>query len=67
MADLKDKIKNQITDQYNMALKSITKKEILDQLEKNHTVEVPQNLIDNELKLIPNNPNFKKMKITINL
>ena len=60
LADLKDKIKNQITDQYNMALKSITKKEILDQLEKNHTVEVPQNLIDNELKSIPNNPNSKK-------
>ena len=60
MADLRDKIKNQITDQYNMALNSITKKEILDQLEKNHTVEVPQNLIDNELKSIPNNPNSNK-------
>ena len=43
-----------------MSLNSITKKEILDQLEKNHTVEIPQNLIDNELKSIPNNPNSKK-------
>ena len=60
LADLRDKIKNQITDQYNMALNSITKKEILDQIEKNHTVEVPQNLIDNELKSIPNNPNSNK-------
>ena len=60
LADLRDKINNQITDQYNMALNSITKKEILDQLEKNHTVEVPQNLIDNELKSIPNNPNSNK-------
>ena len=60
LADLRDKIKNQITDQYNIALNSITKKEILDQLEKNHTVEVPQNLIDNELKSIPNNPNSNK-------
>ena len=60
LADLRDKIKNQITDQYNMALNSITKKEILDQLEKNHTVEVPQNLIDNELKSMPNNPNSNK-------
>ena len=67
MADLRDKIKNQITDQYNMALNSITKKEILDQLEKNHTVEVPQNLIDNELKSIPNTPIPIKMKITLNL
>ena len=60
LADLTNKIKNQITDQYNMALNSITKKEILDQLEKSHTVEVPQNLIDNELKSIPNNPNSNK-------
>ena len=60
MADLSEKIKNQISEQYNMALNSITKKEILDQLEKNHNVDVPQNLIDNELKLIPDNPNSKK-------
>ncbi len=60
LTDLNEKIKNQITDQYNMALNSITKKEILDQLEKNHTVDVPQNLIDNELKSIPNNPNSNK-------
>ncbi len=60
LADLTHKIKNQITDQYNMALNSITKKEILDQLEKSHTVEVPQNLIDNELKSIPNKPNSNK-------
>ncbi len=60
LADLSEKIKNQISDQYNMALNAITKKEILDQLEKNHTVEVPQNLVDNELKSIPNNPNTNK-------
>ena len=56
LLDLTEKVKNQITDQYNMALNSISKKEILDQLEKNHKVEVPQNLIDNELKSIPKNP-----------
>ena len=60
MADLSEKIKNQISEQYNMALNSITKKEILDQLEKNHNVDVPQNLIDSELKSIPNNPNSNK-------
>ena len=56
LLDLTEKVKNQITDQYNMALNSISKKEILDQLEKNHKVEIPQNLIDNELKSIPKNP-----------
>ena len=29
----------------------------MDQLEQNHTVEVPQNLIDNELKTISDKPN----------
>ena len=62
LVDLSEKIKAQITDQYNMTLNSITKKEILDQLEKNHTVDVPQNLIENELKSIPNNPNENKHK-----
>ena len=59
LSDLTEKVKNQISDQYNMALSSITKKEILDQLEKNHTIEVPKNLIENEMKSIPNNPNSK--------
>ena len=40
-------------------MNSISKKEILDQLERNHKVEVPQNLIDNELKSTPKNPNSK--------
>ena len=57
--DLTEKVKNQITEQYNVALNSISKKEILDQLEKNHKIEVPQNLIDNELKSNPKNPNSK--------
>ena len=57
LLDLTEKVKNQIIDQYNIALNSILKKEILDQLERNHKVEVPQNLIDNELKSISDNPN----------
>ena len=57
LQDLTEKLKKQIADQYNMALNSISKKEILDQLEKNHKVEIPQNLIESELKSTPNNPN----------
>ncbi len=60
LADLNEKIKSQIAEQYNMALNSITKREILDQLENNHTVDVPTNLIENEIKSIPNNPNRNK-------
>ncbi len=59
LSELTEQVKNQITNQYNLALNSILKKEILDQLEKNHKVEVPQNLIDNEIKMSPSNPNTK--------
>ena len=37
------------------ALNSITKKEILDQIEKNHQVELPQNLIDQEISIMTQN------------
>ena len=57
LSDLSQKVKNQISGQYTSALNSITKKEILEQLEKNHKIEIPQNLIDNEVKSIPKKPN----------
>ena len=47
--DLKKLIENQISNQYSQALNSITKKEILDQIEKNHELDLPQNLIDQEV------------------
>ena len=50
--DLKSLIEKQISGQYSQALNSITKKEILDQIEKNHEVDLPQNLIDQELSII---------------
>ena len=31
---------------------SITKKEILDQIEKNHNVELPKNLIEHEISIM---------------
>ena len=50
--DLKRLIENQISSQYNQALSSITKKEILDQIEKSHDLDLPKNLIENELSAI---------------
>jgi len=50
--DLKRLITNQMSSQYSQALNSITKKQILDQIEKNHELEIPQNLIDQELSII---------------
>ena len=40
--------------QYSQALNSITKKEILEQIE-NHQVDLPQNLIDQEILIMTQN------------
>ena len=53
--DLKSLIEKQISSQYTQALNSITKKEILDQIEKNHQVDLPQNLIDQEILIMTQN------------
>ena len=52
IADLKNLIEKQISSQYTQAFSSITKKEILDQIEKNHEIDLPQNLIDQEVSLM---------------
>jgi FKBP-type peptidyl-prolyl cis-trans isomerase (trigger factor) len=48
-------IEKKISGQYSQALNSITKKEILDQIEKNHQVDLPQNLIDQEISIMTQN------------
>ncbi len=53
--DLKSLIEKQISGQYSKVLNSITKKEILDQIEKNHQVDLPQNLIDQEISIMTQN------------
>ena len=60
--DMKSLIEKQISSQYSQALNSITKKEILDQIEKNHQVDLPQNLIDQEISIMTQNlkPEDKK-------
>jgi len=60
--DLKSLIEKQISGQYSQALNSITKKEILDQIEKNHEVDLPQNLIEQEISIMTKNlnPNDKE-------
>ncbi len=53
--DLKSLIEKQISGQYSQALNAITKKEILEQIEKNHQVDLPQNLIDQEISIMTQN------------
>jgi len=47
--DLKSLVEKQISSQYRQSLDSITKKEILDQIDKLHTTELPKNLVEQEV------------------
>ena len=49
LPDLKNLIEKQISSQYSQALESITKKQILEQVEKQYDFDLPQNLIESEL------------------
>ena len=55
ISDLKNLIEKQISSQYSQALNSITKKEILDQIEKTHELDLPKNLIEQEINLMTKN------------
>jgi len=53
--DLKSLVEKQISNQYLQALNSITNKEIMNQLEKNHSIDLPKNLIEQELNTMTKN------------
>ena len=53
--DLRSLIEKQISTQYKQSLDSITKKEILDQIEKFHKTELPKNLVEKEVHTITQN------------
>ena len=50
--DLKIIVSKQIQEQYKNTLDTITKKEILDQLDKFHDIQIPENLIQQETELL---------------
>ncbi|RZO49300.1 MAG: trigger factor [Candidatus Pelagibacterales bacterium] len=53
--DLKELVKKQIQNQYKMSFNEISKEKILDQLEKLHNIEIPDNLLNQELSIITQN------------
>jgi len=55
LIDLKSLIEKQISTQYKQSLDSITKKEILDQIEKLHKTELPKNLVEQEVHTMTHN------------
>ena len=50
--DLKVLLEKQINDEYKNSLNMLSKKQILDQIEKFKVSEIPQNLIEQEVKVI---------------
>ena len=61
LTDLKSLVEKQISAQYKQSLDSITKKEILDQIEKLHKTELPKNLVQQEVHTMTHN--LKKEEI----
>ena len=53
--NLKELVKKQIQNQFAMSLDGISKEKILDQIEKIHNVEIPDNLLEQELSIITQN------------
>ena len=60
--DLKQLVIKQISNQYKTSLDALSKEDILDQLEKLHEIDVPDNLIQQELSLITQEAPHMKMK-----
>ena len=52
MHDLRQLVTKQIQNQYKMSLDSLSKENILNQIEKLHDIDLPDNLIQQELALI---------------
>ena len=55
--DLKILVTKQTQNQYNTSLEALSKKKILDQVEKIHDIDIPDNLIQQELTLITQGQN----------
>ena len=52
LKNLKELVNNQIQNQYKMNLDAISKEKILNQIEELHKIDLPANLVEQELELI---------------
>ena len=62
--DLKELVKKQYQNQYNSNLNTLSKDKILNQIEKLHDIDIPENLVQEELAII--SQNLKKEDIEKN-
>ena len=63
--DLRNLVSKQISNEYKSSLNIITKKNILEQLEKSHSMDLPPNLVEQEANLL--NKNQQKIGIVLKL
>ena len=62
LADLKNLISKQINDEFKNSLNTISKKQILDQIEKFKVDEIPENLIEEEVKVLSQGMSEEEVK-----
>mgnify|MGYP001255662291 CR=1 FL=1 len=55
LKNLRDLISKQVQNQYSMSLEALSKESILEQIEKEHNLELPENMVQEELKIISQN------------
>ncbi len=62
LKDLKSLLEKQINEEYKNSLKLITKKQILDQIENIKMDAIPQNLVEQEIKILSQGLNEEQLK-----
>jgi len=60
--DLKKLIDNQIQNQYKMNLEALEKESILEQLQKNYKIDLPKNLVEQEMLVMTQNLNKEDLE-----
>ena len=55
LKDLRELINKQIQNQYTMSLDALAKERIMEQIEKDHDLELPENMVNQELQVISQN------------
>ena len=60
--DLKSLISKQINEEYKNSLDMLSKKQILEEIEKFKVEEIPENLIEEEIKILSQNMNTEEVK-----
>jgi len=55
LKDLRKLINKQIQNQYTMSLDALAKERIMEQIEKDHDLELPENMVNQELQVISQN------------